>query len=148
MKHLFIPAFIFATMSVLSCNNATDNQGKSQDSLMAEQPDLAHNSQNSLDWTGVYQDTIPCADCPGILTTIEIKEDKTFKYQAEYLDRDLTLADSGSFEWTNDDSAIHLKGETVASTYKVGENVLIATDSSGNKLEGPNTHLYNLKKIK
>ena len=34
-----------------------------------------HNSQNSLDWEGVYKGILPCADCDGIETEIVINSD-------------------------------------------------------------------------
>ncbi|MDE5451088.1 copper resistance protein NlpE N-terminal domain-containing protein, partial [Elizabethkingia meningoseptica] len=34
--------------------------------------DDSHNAQNSLDWAGTYEGTVPCADCPGIKTTITL----------------------------------------------------------------------------
>lgn len=136
------------TIGIVSCNNSTVNQEKSQDTLVIENPDPAHNSENSLDWAGIYQDTIPCADCPGIKTTLTINEDNTFKYQAEYLERNTSLNDSGSFTWTNNGGNIHLKGSSIKTYYKVGENILILTDSLGNNLEGANMSLYNLQKIK
>lgn len=148
MKNLLAPLSLIATLSLLSCNSTTVNQEKSQDTLASAIPNQAHTSENSLDWAGIYQDTIPCADCPGINTTIEINKDNTFKYNAEYLERNSTLVDSGSFEWINNGRIIHLKGKTIESRYKVGENILIPTDSLGNNLEGANAQLLNLKKIK
>lgn len=148
MKNLFAPLSLIATLSLLSCNNTTGNQEKTQDTLGQAYPDQAHTSENSLDWAGVYQDTIPCADCPGIFTTVEINTDTTFNYKAEYLERNTVLVDSGTFTWTKDGRNIHLQGKTIASTYKVGENILIPTDSLGNKLEGANRSLFQLKKVK
>jgi hypothetical protein len=30
-------------------------------------------------WTGIFQDTLPCADCPGLLTWLEIRQDGYYK---------------------------------------------------------------------
>ncbi len=38
--------------------------------------------------TGYFTDTLPCADCPGILTDLWVRGDSTFILQERYLDRD------------------------------------------------------------
>ncbi len=40
--------------------------------------DAAHNAQNSLDWAGIYQGTLPCADCGGIETELTLNADGTY----------------------------------------------------------------------
>lgn len=37
---------------------------------------------------GYYEDTLPCADCPGILTQLWVRADSTFILRQRYLDRD------------------------------------------------------------
>ncbi len=39
-------------------------------------------------WAGYYTDTLPCADCPGILTDLWVRSDSTFIFQERYLGRD------------------------------------------------------------
>ncbi len=39
-------------------------------------------------WMGSYQDTLPCADCPGILTRIDFKSDSTYKKSIVYLGKE------------------------------------------------------------
>ena len=66
-------------------------------------PDPAHTSQNALDWEGVYQGTIPCADCEGIQTEIKLFGDKTYLKSAKYLGKDESIFTSkGSFTWSED----------------------------------------------
>ena len=59
------------------------------DSIASVAPvtDDGHNAQNSLDWAGTYEGTLPCADCPGIKTTITLKDDNTYTISEEYLER-------------------------------------------------------------
>jgi copper homeostasis protein (lipoprotein) len=40
------------------------------------------------EWPGYYDDTLPCADCPGILTQLWVRSDSTFILRERYLDRD------------------------------------------------------------
>lgn len=40
-----------------------------------------------VDWPGYYDDTLPCADCPGILTQLWVRSDSTFILRQRYIDR-------------------------------------------------------------
>ncbi|MBL7951085.1 MAG: copper resistance protein NlpE N-terminal domain-containing protein [Flavobacteriales bacterium] len=42
----------------------------------------------AVDWPGYYTGTLPCADCPGIATTLWVRTDSTFVLQRKYMDRD------------------------------------------------------------
>src|SRR5690606_27528761 len=43
------------------------------------------NSRNALDWEGVYVGTVPCADCAGIRTRIELDRDGGYSRSLVYL---------------------------------------------------------------
>lgn len=106
----------------------------------------AHNSRNSLDWSGTYEAVVPCADCPGIKTSLTLGEDNTFSITQEYIDRNLKNEDKGSFEWDSSGSVITLNGTGEKYKYKVGENKLIQLDLEGEEIDGPNKDLYVFKK--
>ena len=146
MKNTFI--LLAASLTAITCSCQNNNSNKEQyvqeDSVAI--PD-AHTSQNALDWAGTYQDTIPCADCPGILTTIKLYEDGSFAYNAEYLEKNTSLQDSGKFMWHDNGSIIHLKGKNIDSKYKVGENVLFQTNTEGQIIEGDLADKFNLHKV-
>lgn len=148
MKKLMIPAILLLALQIQSCqsNSSTTTATQATDDTTAY-VDTTHNSENSLDWAGTYKGTIPCADCPGINTTISLNEDGTFKYDAEYLDRKSTVQDSGTFMWHGNGSIIHLVGKDLNTKYKVGENVLIQLDSEGNEIEGPVAKEYYIHKV-
>ena len=64
--------------------------------------DVAHNSRNSLDWAGTYRGVLPCADCPGIETTVTLRADGTYSATSRYLERDVARTGEGRFSWSND----------------------------------------------
>lgn len=103
-------------------------------------------SENALDWAGTYDAVVPCADCPGIKTSLTINNDKTFSITEEYIDRNSKNEDKGSFTWDSTGSIITLKGKTANYKYKVGENKLIQLDMDGKEIDGPNKDLYVFKK--
>jgi uncharacterized lipoprotein NlpE involved in copper resistance len=111
--------------------------------------DAAHSSQNSLDWQGIYEGTIPCADCEGINVQITLNEDGT--YQATYLYRgkikeNTPLKVSGKFEWNESGSNIKLDSKDIPPYYKVGENRLIQLDMAGKAITGELADMYILTK--
>ncbi|MDR2228833.1 MAG: copper resistance protein NlpE [Flavobacteriaceae bacterium] len=105
-----------------------------------------HNSQNSLDWAGTYEGTLPCADCPGIKTTITLKDDNTYTMTEEYVDKKTKAEDKGKFEWDKSGGKIALVSKDGKRQYIVGENQLIHLDMDGKEITGPNKDLYILKK--
>lgn len=63
----------------------------------------------------IYEDTIPCADCPGILMNIRLSaEDSSYRRSLTYLEgedgKDISFADSGRYTilkgYQGDDQAI------------------------------------------
>lgn len=155
MQILGVVAIVFLT----SCSpkekkteGATDSKTdsmaiqKPMDTLSAKSADPAHNSQNSLDWNGTYEAVVPCADCPGIKTSLTLNKDKTFSITEEYMERNSKNNDKGTFDWDASGSVITLNGKSTKYKYKVGENNLTQLDMEGGTIDGPNKDLYVFKK--
>lgn len=105
-------------------------------------------SRNSLDWQGVYHGVLPCADCPGIITAIQLNDDNTFVMSTSYIGKTEVEQKSGSFTWDQSGSQITLEGldEVTNPVYKVGENKLIPMDGGGNPVAGDRANQYTLTK--
>ncbi len=128
-------------------DTATAVQPSATDSITKATPTAAGDtSENALDWAGTYEATVPCADCPGIKTSLTLNNDKTFSITEEYIDRKSKNEDKGSFTWDTTGSIITLKGKTANYKYKVGEGMLIQLDMDGKEIDGPNKDLYVFKK--
>lgn len=108
--------------------------------------DAAHNSRNSLDWAGTYRGVLPCADCPGIETTVTLRADGTYLATSHYLDNGPTVTGEGRFTWSDDGGSVNLMGEE-SGRYHVGENRLTRLALDGSKVEGPLAEHYVLTKI-
>lgn len=125
-------------VSLLSCNRNSVPVGDT--------------SKNALDWQGIYHGVLPCADCQGILTMIELKDDNSFTMTSFYLGKGVKgLNKKGTFTWNESENEITLKGlsESVEPVYKVGENRLIPVYDSVadsryvlNKKAGEVTDIY------
>lgn len=84
--------------------------------------DPAHNSRNSLDWAGVYEGVLPCADCPGIQTRLTLNRDETYELSTLYLDRDSAArVVRGRFSWQPGGNAITLEARHGGQQVMVGE---------------------------
>jgi copper homeostasis protein (lipoprotein) len=119
-------------------------------SVPSERPAVAtsDNSRNALDWQGAYVGTIPCADCEGIRTRVELRGDGTFARSLTYLGKDeRPFDDSGRFTWDAAGSRIALGNTNEAQRYQVGENVLFLLDRDGQRITPDRASLYRLEKI-
>ncbi len=103
-------------------------------------------SGNTQDWYGTYEAVIPCADCPGIKTTLTLNENRSFKLEEEYLERKSRNEDQGSYKWDAAGRVITLNGNTAKYKYKVGNNTITQLDTNGQGLVGPNKNSYVFKK--
>lgn len=112
-------------------------------------PAVGDTSQNALDWNGVYQGVLPCADCEGIKTTIILNQDLTFVKQVQYLGKDeQVFEEKGTFKWNETGSRIILEGiEQAPNQFIVGENQLIQLDMRGDRISGELADKYILSKI-
>ncbi|WP_206212101.1 copper resistance protein NlpE N-terminal domain-containing protein [Vibrio sp. HDW18] len=110
--------------------------------------DAAHNAQNSLDWAGSYQGTLPCADCGGIETELTLNEDGTYKLSENYLDKEgQPLVSQGTFAWDETGSIVILRsGEQTGRQYLVGENTLTHLDMHGQQIDGDLAGFYVLNR--
>jgi len=106
-----------------------------------------HNSQNSLDWAGTYEGTLPCADCEGIKTVIVLNQNNTYVLSEEYLDKKRNPAvTKGIFSWNSDGSKVTLTDGDRKQQYQVGENKLIHLDETGDIITGSLSKNYILQK--
>lgn len=109
-----------------------------------------HNAQNALDWSGTYKGILPCADCEGIETELELNKDNTFELDRKYLGKATETKDDskGNFTWV-DGNTIKLEGipEGESSVhYKIEENRIRQLDMSGKEVTGDMAEKYVLLK--
>jgi uncharacterized lipoprotein NlpE involved in copper resistance len=95
-------------------------------------PADAHNSRNSLDWAGTYEGVLPCADCPGIKTSLVLHGDGRFELNTQYLERQVVAQTaSGRFTWNSTGSAITLDAAGSGQQFRIGEGRLLQLDRDG-----------------
>ncbi|MBG43006.1 MAG: hypothetical protein CL530_03465 [Aequorivita sp.] len=144
--------FTIAATVFLGCKNGEDKKTYSEETTEISEDTVvvdSHNSENSLDWAGIYEGTTPCADCEGIKTVLELRDDKTYALSQTYLGKpeaENEFTKTGDFVWDETGSKVLLKSENDTLQYKVGENQLWMLDKSGNVITGDLADLYILKK--
>lgn len=103
----------------------------------------------SLDWNGDYEGVLPCADCEGIKTELELKTDKTYELSEEYLGKSggKKFEVKGTFAFdTSNPSIIILDQSAESRKFFVAENELRARDTTGAEITGELADKYILKK--
>jgi len=121
-----------------------------QFSCVTTKKTTSDSSRNALDWIGVYNGILPCADCEGLQTKIRLNKDFTYEYEAKYLGKsDELFKVTGRFQWNKKGNTItftNLNQKTSASQYVVEENRLIQLDLKGNIITGDLSSRYILNK--
>ncbi|MBB1151106.1 MULTISPECIES: copper resistance protein NlpE [unclassified Myroides] len=160
MKRKYVLALAILGLSVstlVSCKKTdkgtaetTDPTTKTEEvTKEGAEESLQDNSRTSLDWSGTYAGVLPCADCEGIETTLEIKEDGTYKQTSLYkgVGKGEKFTEEGKFEWDSTGSKLTLtptKGEV--SFVEVHEGSVLFLDKEGNTVTGPLAENYRLMK--
>ncbi|MDC8001513.1 copper resistance protein NlpE [Aequorivita todarodis] len=151
MKNLAVLLGI-AALVLVGCKDGEKKEAVSEENMETVDSTTvdSHNSENSLDWAGVYEGTTHCADCEGIKTVLELRKDKTFilsqTYLSDYEEKEKEMGEEGSFSWDETGSKIILKTKDGTIQFKVGENQLTMLDMSGNLITGELADFYILKK--
>lgn len=96
-------------------------------------------------WSGYYTGTLPCADCPGIETTLWVRNDSTYVMQRKYIDRD-SLPFGVVGHWSISDHTIELADHVhVIRRLALKEDGLEWLDEDGGSIHSE--HPYVLEKL-
>jgi uncharacterized lipoprotein NlpE involved in copper resistance len=107
-----------------------------------------HTSENALDWVGAYKGILPCADCEGIETVLELNDDQTYLLQTRYLgvDEEIQIEEMGIFTWDISGQKIQLNNKQAPNQYKIGEDIIWCLDINGEIITGDLAIYYILRK--
>lgn len=139
MKILALPTLVLALV-LSSCGSSKQSQ---KETAVDD-----HNAQTSLDWSGIYKGTLPCADCEGISTTVTLNENGTFSKEYMYLGKETaSTTETGKFTWNKSGNSVTLEGTAGHNTYFVNEGSISLLDFNGKKNTGVLAPHYNLAKV-
>lgn len=143
MKRVFIGIF---SLVVLGTSIGCSQNGSSDETDTATQ-EVTEEQSAQPEWLGIYEGTLPCADCEGIKTSIELKGDNTFWREGEYLGKDFKAKDEGAYTYDTDKNVITTVAQDNDTTqYKIESGALKMLDKQGNEITGGLADHYILKK--
>jgi heat shock protein HslJ len=150
MKTKNTSLFLFALL-IMSCTQKVKEERIEE--IVADSSGIVvndeHNAQNSLDYIGMYQGVVPCADCEGIETSLSLEDETNYVLKTNYLGKNKNSTNEvrGVYSWNEAGNTIILSGIVKApNQYFVGENYLKQLDMDGNKIEGDLAEKYVLQK--
>lgn len=144
-KKMFMLGIVVLMTGIVSCKSSSDttNNGSATNNVAD-----THNSNNSLDWNGVYSGIIPCADCSGIQMSLDLSQDGTYTLKRQYLGKEENGFEStGKFEWIDNGNAITFGEGEDKMMFAIGENMLTMLDREGQKITGELANSYMLAKV-
>jgi len=135
---------LLSAIIILSCNSNTTKEPK-KDSTTVET--IQADTVTMPEVEGVYKDTLPCADCAGILTTIQLSKDSTYIIEQQYLGKKQADVFYILGRWNLKDSIVTLTGiKDAPYKYKATLNSITQLDKEGKEMTG--THFnYSLTRI-
>ena len=123
-----------------SCNQETNKSKEDNKSVQSE---------SSAAFSGTFFGVTPCADCPGIETTINFNRDSTFIESLKYLERNSSFADTGKWSLRDTVITVTLQGGGALRYYLLQNDSTIAVlDADKNRISGPMADFFILKKKK
>lgn len=110
-----------------------------------------HTAQTALDWQGAYSGVMPCADCEGIETELQLNKDQTYRLISHYKKGADGISDtlSGKFTWQKNGNTIRLERKTKdirPDIFKIEENQVKQLDQDGKEVTGALANFYILTK--
>lgn len=141
MMYRKLTVLLLVLMSLACKNDAKQGQEVNQE-FKDE-----HNAKTSLDYVGVYEGELPCADCEQILYKISINEDMTFYSKYIYQGKSKEVfVEKGNYYWSENGNVITLKSKKQTTQFKVRENNLLMLSQGGKEIESAFQEKYVLHK--
>lgn len=151
-------SIFFASLSFIACKDGkkeeTDTTAMEEHIDIEAIDNLAEEmEEETMGWTGVYEGSLPCADCEAIETVIVLNDDNTYSKTETYLKGETKdeFEEIGAFKWDEEDDTITLipseEYDAESKIYQLEEQQLVALKPDGSKVEGDMADLYILKKL-
>ena len=111
-------------------------------------PPVEGNAQTSLDWSGTYKGSLPCASCEAIETKLTLNQDKTYVISETYQGKGdgKPFENKGKFSFDQTGNVITLDAAGDKRQYFISENHIIALDQEGKIIQGSLAKNYELQK--
>lgn len=145
--YIFLLSIFFA-----ACGEVSNGEVVEKTTVVVEDSEVTKivdgaTAQNSLDVVGIYKGVLPCADCEGMETMIELKSDSTYSRVIKYLGKkENSFTASGMWNWISGSTISLGSIKEGPHQYFVAEGKLIQLNMSGNRITGKLATKYELRK--
>lgn len=104
--------------------------------------------QQSIDWVGTYHGQLPCADCEGIDTHLQLNRDGSYVLKEHYMGkRGAVFQSRGKYVYIPKQHLIQLDASADKQAYVWMENRLHRANEHNRPITGPLAEQYILEKI-
>ena len=149
MRFNRVNLLLVATAIIMAMSGCAGSQKKNTQ-LEKESATMGADTANtgSGNYYGIYEGTLPCADCGGIRTTLKINSDTTYELRSEYLGKkDGIFEESGIYNIVSENIIELVTPSSGEKTfYKILDGAVALSDSLGTLNSGELAEHYILKK--
>lgn len=141
MHHLKLILFFFILSSVNSSCNHSHNKENNSAITQSQKTD------STTSFHGNFFGVTPCADCPGIETTVSFNSDSLFIESLKYQERNSSFSDTG--RWSISDSLITVslsKGGADRYFLLKNDSSVAMLDAYKKEISGPLAGFFILKR--
>ena len=133
--------FLSCAFFQISCNNHSQRVSEHEDNNSTQQKSL------SKTFSGKYSGVTPCADCPGIETTVAFNTDSVFIETLNYLERNSSFSDTGKWSISNKVITVTFPGKSSERFFLIkSDSTLAMLDADKKEIDGNLAEKYILKK--
>lgn len=139
MKKIMLCTLIVSTLGISACSKPEDKTAvtveQNTSAAVSQNPSATATASDQLNWVGDYKGVLPCADCAGIETELELKADQSYELSEEYLGKQSNeFKAKGRFSFDADQSnVIRLDSHGQERKFLIGENFVELLDMQTGK---------------
>jgi len=133
--------FLFCAFFQISCSNGSERVSEHEENNPTQQ------ESQSKTFSGKYSGVTPCADCPGIKTTVAFNPDSAFIELLNYLERNSSFSDTGKWSISDKIITVSFPGKSSKRFFLIkSDSTLAMLDADKKEINGNLAEKYILKK--
>ncbi len=108
-----------------------------------------HQGHHAMDWPGIYNGFLPCADCIGLKMSLALNKRGSYVLITQYVGKSpRDFVEKGKFTWNAENNTVLLTSRDKSKTHQflVGDDMLIQLDDKGNRISGELADRYILRR--
>ena len=128
IKPLFLLTTLSTALTLTACSKPNEQTAAPTNTSTA-QTIASQSTSSDMRWTGHYKGILPCADCNGIETELELKSDYSYELSEEYLGKNNSdFKSKGNFTFDDKTNIVTLDHQGQNRKFFVGDNFVELRD--------------------